>query len=361
MSESGYGGVPSTSQPKPRTLIDLFDLILRHLRLIFAVAVILSLAAATQVLLKPPVYTSSASFLPQASSNSQSALSGVASQLGLVTSGDQSGQSPDFYVSLLQQQSMLVRVVDARYSLRAAAQPQPLPDILLDEGGSPAERRRRAMDILNTHTTIALNAKIGLVRIVVSSDDPDLSKQIVDNYLRFVNESNRDILRQRATEEARFIDDRLAATRSELFAAEDRLQFFLQTNRELSNSSELVFQRDRLQRDVQLRQQIYSSLAQAYEQSRLDQVRDTPVITLVERPFAPQFPDSRHVGVRVILAALLGGLIGILIARLSELVYAEDGSLAPSGEFQRLLTRLRRRIMSARGAAAAASRRDKAI
>ena len=331
--------------------MDLFDLILRHARLVLGLMLFVVVATAATVMLKPAVFTSSASFLPQASSNSQSALSGVAAQLGIVTGGDQSGQSPDFYVSLLQQGSMLERVVQSRYSLRGHIQPVSLVDILVDSSGSPAERKRSAINILKRETAISVNSKIGLVEIAVSTPDASLSKQMVDNYLRFVNEANRDILRQRAAEEARFIDDRLATTRAELFAAEDRLQSFLQTNREVSTSSELIFQRDRLQREVELRQQIYSSLAQAYEQSRLDQVRDTPVITLVEQPVAPQLPDSRHLASRLLLAALLGAMVGLLLAWLSEFAASNEGGTADAGEFRRLVGGISRRTSRRRGLA----------
>lgn len=329
-------------------MIGLFDLVLRHARLVFGLAIILAVETGVALLLGPRVYTSSASFLPQSSSNAPSALSGVASELGITVSGDQSGQSPDFYVALLHQQSMLRRLVDSRYSIRGRLQPLTLTDILAAPSGSPALRRRSAINSLRNQTRIALNIKIGLVQIAVSSRDPQLSKQIADNYLRFVNDANREILRQRATEEGRFIDDRLAATRAELYAAEDRLQSFLRTNREFGNVGELVFQRDRLQRDVQLRQQIYSSLAQAYEQSRLDQVRDTPVITLVEQPTVPEFPDSRHLGVKVILAALVGGLIGILIAWSFEFTESNERGVGSRGEFRRLLARLSRMTSSRR-------------
>jgi uncharacterized protein involved in exopolysaccharide biosynthesis len=235
---------------------------------------------------------------------------------------------------------MLGQVVDSRYSVPGHIQNVPLTDILVGAGGSPAARRRNAMNVLDRQTRIALNSKIGLVEIAVSSPDASLSKQIVDSYLRFVNETNREILRQRATEEARFIDERLAAARAELFAAEDRLQSFLHTNRDFSTTGELIFQRDRLQRDVQLRQQMYLSLSQAYEQSRLDQVRDTPVITLVEQATVPPFPDSRHLATKLGLAALLGVLLGILLAWLSEFAYAEEADLANAGESRRLLARI---------------------
>jgi len=145
-----------------------------------------------------------------------------------------------------------------------------------------------------------------------------LAQQIVENLFRYVNELNLDMRRQRAADEARFIDERLGTARSELYAAEDRLQTFLRSNRDLGSVAEGTFQRERLEREVEMRQQIFTSLSLAYEQSRLDEVRNTAVISIVERPTAPLFPNSRHVGVKAILAAGIGALIGLALGWLVE-------------------------------------------
>jgi uncharacterized protein involved in exopolysaccharide biosynthesis len=48
-------------------------------------------------------------------------------------------------------------------------------------------------------------------------------------------------------------------------------------------------------------------LAQAYEQARIEEVRDTPVITVIEAPMLPARPDPRPFG-RAIAAGLLCAL-----------------------------------------------------
>src|SRR5262249_39127465 len=74
------------------------------------------------------------------------------------------------------------------------------------------------------------------------------------------------------------------------------------------------FEYDRLLRAVTMQQQVYSSLAQAFEQARIDEVRNTPVLTLVDPPNLPAEPDRRWLLAKALLAALLGAMIGALVA-----------------------------------------------
>ena len=59
---------------------------------------------------------------------------------------------------------------------------------------------------------------------------------------------------------------------------------------------------------VDLQQQVFASLAQAYEQARIEEVRSTPVITVVTPPES----RIRHEGREWILYPLIGLSIGLL-------------------------------------------------
>lgn len=63
-----------------------------------------------------------------------------------------------------------------------------------------------------------------------------------------------------------------------------------------------------------MQQQVFTSLNQAYEQTRIDEVRDSPVITVVERPEVPVLPDRRRLMLKGILALMVGGMLGIFVA-----------------------------------------------
>ena len=97
------------------------------------------------------------------------------------------------------------------------------------------------------------------------------------------------------------------------------MQDFMQANRQWDNSPDLQFQHDRLQRDITLRQQVYTTLVQSFEQARIAEVRDTPVITVLQEPFFPPPDDDRLLLVGA-LGVVLGGLAGIVLAFVVEAV-----------------------------------------
>jgi uncharacterized protein involved in exopolysaccharide biosynthesis len=61
---------------------------------------------------------------------------------------------------------------------------------------------------------------------------------------------------------------------------------------------------------VDLRQQVYTSLAQSYESARLEEVRNTPVTTVISRP------EGSAVNLRppLVLNLFLGLLLGVALA-----------------------------------------------
>jgi uncharacterized protein involved in exopolysaccharide biosynthesis len=116
----------------------------------------------------------------------------------------------------------------------------------------------------------------------------------------------------------------------------------MQRNRDYRNSPELSFQQDRLSRAVSMEQQVYNSLAEAYEQAKLEEVRDTPVLTVVEAPMPPVRPDSRGVIKKGLAGLLVGGVIGVLMAFLREAAARLNSQSQPEvGEFRRLALGLR--------------------
>jgi uncharacterized protein involved in exopolysaccharide biosynthesis len=76
----------------------------------------------------------------------------------------------------------------------------------------------------------------------------------------------------------------------------------------------LLFQHDRLQRAVTMRQDVYTSLVQALDNARLDEMRNTPLLTVLETPRARANPDRRYLLLKGALALLLGGILGAGLA-----------------------------------------------
>ena len=113
------------------------------------------------------------------------------------------------------------------------------------------------------------------------------------------------------------------------------MQEFLQANRRFEDSPELTFQRERLQREISRQQQVYTALAQSFEQARIAEVRDTPVITVLQSPFLPPGPDDRSLLLAVALGVVLGGMAGVVLAFVVEAVRRPAPGDPAREDFQR--------------------------
>jgi hypothetical protein len=67
---------------------------------------------------------------------------------------------------------------------------------------------------------------------------------------------------------------------------------------------------------------LYAAFSDTYEKARLDEIRDTPVITVVGRPEVAVRPDSRGVVVRTVFGLVGGLVLGLLVASLREALAA---------------------------------------
>ena len=110
--------------------------------------------------------------------------------------------------------------------------------------------------------------------------------------LDLLDSFNLETRQPQAASERRFVEERLGQAKDELLDAEDRLLTFLNQNREFQNSSQLSFEHDRLLREVRLRQDVVTSLTESHEQARIEEVRNTPVITIVQAPELPALPTD---------------------------------------------------------------------
>ena len=311
---------PMAETPRPdTTLIRVLNLFLRYRTTMWSVPI--GLAAIVVVLgtLPPTMYTANAAFIPEAPTSTRSALSGLASQFGLAINPDEPGQSPAFYADLLTSRELLEAVAESTYRVTTPEGPRSatLIELLGIRVNSPALALNVAVRRLQKVTMVGRARETGVVTVAVRAPWPELAEQIVQRMLSLLNEFNLERRQSRAKQERRFLETRQKEAQDSLAAAEDRLRSFLQRNVEYLGSVELRFEQDRIARDVALRQALFTSLSQAYDQARVDEVRDTPVVTVIEHPELPVRPDPRHRLQNGLVAMLFGLLVagGVVLLR----------------------------------------------
>ncbi len=256
---------------------------------------------------RPKLYTSSAAFVPQ-TKPSFSALAGLASQLGVSAPAGEADQSSQFYVELLRSRTVLWAVATANYS--RGSETGTLLKLYGVSNRPPFEQQDAIIHRLNAEISSTLSRQTGVILLRVTSPDPSISQQIAQHVIEQVNVFNARTRQTQAVQERTFSEARLTQMRGELQSAENRLQFFLQGNRDFRTSPKLSFEADRLGREVAEKQEVVTSLAQLYERSRMEEVRERSLITVIDAPSRPSRANPRGIVKELAVALLMGAIFG---------------------------------------------------
>lgn len=303
----------TTSEPSPFEWGALLARLRARRRLVIGMATVGICCGVIWWALTPRTWTANARFVPQVRRGAQSQpLNAITAQLGIsVPSGD-AMNSPQFYADLVLSREVLRAVLAGRVAVSGEDSVALLT--LVQRWKKPSISQDDALQYLADAVGSAVAPRTGVVSVTVTLRDRKAAVSGLNAILAELDRYNRDRRRSQSTAERRFTEERLVEARQDLRDAEDRLQAFLQRNREVVSSANARFDRDRLDRDLMEKQSIYSSMSQANQQSRIEEVRDTPLLTIVEAPDARERGNSRGSVQRVGVSLLTGTLLGIGLA-----------------------------------------------
>ena len=222
-----------------------------------------------------------------------------------------------------------------------------MPEILrVSPYGDTRPEEEAARVLRDEVVSVVTSRQSGVVTITARTRWPEVSTHVVRAIVDRVNSFNVNARQSRAKNERQFLEGRLGVARDSLKAAEADLVAFLENNRVTRDSPLLQMRLDGFRQAVALREGVVASLAQAYEQVRLREVRDVPVISVIEPPSPPARPDRRLLIYKATLGLLLGSLIGLIIGLGREIAAAgrsagQQDFLAAEGEWQALVRDVR--------------------
>lgn len=305
---------PETASAAGLSLVAIANALLRRRWVLLGLASALALITATSKLLTPRTYSVMSSFIIENKDGGGAA--GLAAQLGVEVGGVDVTKSPEFYVGLLKTPDVQARLADTSFITSVNPKPRSLAEIWDISAPTPAVTKDEVLKKLQKVISSAVGMKLDVVQVTVTTEDPLLSKQLAEAALAQVNWFNLKTRQSRASAERRFTELRMIELQGELGVAEQALQRFNETNRQQFLSPALETEKARLERKVALVQQTYTTLAQAFERSRIEEVRDTPLITVIRRPALPVRADPRGLVSATVLMfflGLIGGVIAVLV------------------------------------------------
>lgn len=323
------------------------NVLLSHWRAVVGLPVAAAVLAAGISLIIRPVYTATTSFVPESGSQGgiPGGLTGLAGQLGISLSVEASS-SPRFYADVVRSRGILERVLLARYPDPRSSQVPPdsatLLDILEGREANVTSRLPRAVSTLAGMVSTRVDNQTNVIRLSVDSRYPALAAQVANQLVSGLNEFNAQTRQSQARQRRRFAEARLAEAERDLGNAEQELRGFYERNRTWAQSPQLTFDEGRLRRQVEIRQEVYLTLRREFETARIQEVNETPVITVIDAAVPPRERSKPRRRPMVIVALVLGGLAGVFWA--SGIEYMRRMQQQEVDEYQRfrqLVQRLR--------------------
>lgn len=339
--------------------VAVLNVALRHARILILVPLLAMTLAAVLAIMGGSRYLAESTFKPETpQAPSGGGFFSVAAQLGMDMSSLTRGDGIDYYARLVQSREVLSEAVRTEYRLSGesresggtgesrgsgeSGESSGGREVTLLEhygvkGETEQERVFQAVQQLRDVMGVTVDQAAGVITLTTEARDPELAVQVNARLLELLNQFNLEKRQSQARAERAFVEAQTEAASNELEAAEERLAEFMTTNRRYQASPELGTEAERLQRRVDFRQQVYTSLAQSYEQARLDEVRNTPVFTVLDRPEG----SARQVG-GVLSTMLMGLVLGVVLAGFIVflLEYTRAQRVKHPGEFRELESRM---------------------
>jgi uncharacterized protein involved in exopolysaccharide biosynthesis len=338
-------------------LLELVNVLLKRWRIIVGLPILGAVIAAAVSFVVPKTYTATTTFVPEARRQPRlpASLAGLAGQLGFSLGGEAT-ESPRFYADVVRSREVLERILLSQYvnpdRLADNADSTTLLRILRVDGRDAADSLHEGVKELEDLVSARVSAQTNIVRLSVDARYPDLAAAVANRLVEYLNDFNAKTRQSQARERRRFIEGRLDDGQGELRTAEESLRAFYERNRSWQQSPQLVFEEGRLRRQVDIRQEVYLTLSREYETARIEEVNDTPVITVIDRASPPQEKSSPKRTLLVSVSFLLGVIVAAFWAVSAESFdRAKVRDVGDYEEFSGLVARLRhdlRRLFTGR-------------
>jgi len=167
------------------------------------------------------------------------------------------------------------------------------------------------VDRLRKVVGVELDERGNVFTISVPLSSRSMALAAIEKSVALITNFDTHVLRLQASESRRFVEERTDSARADLLQAEDSLTRFLAHNRTYDQSPALTIQYQRLQRLVALKQDVYLTLSRNLEEARIQEVKEAPLLTVVDPPrvrWRRSEPNRRN----VVALFLAGGIILIL-------------------------------------------------
>jgi uncharacterized protein involved in exopolysaccharide biosynthesis len=286
--------------------------------------------------------------LPENKMGNLGGLAGLASQFGVnVPMGATADlSSPSLYPELLRSRTFAEKILDKEFYLDKYGKKLSLLAILTHGDEAPKVGQDRlianAVNKLNDEILVFdQDPKSTFSVIKVTAEDPIFAKELADVVLAELEALNRYFKSETVSEKNTFIENRIASVEGDLEASEQALKDFNERNRQISSPA-LQLGQERLERDVEVQKGIYLTLKQQLELAKIEEVQETSVVQVLDRPTVAFNPSNKNLVLSVILSFILGSGLGVMIGFIRS--YLDNNDMEERKKLRRTKHFLKKKI-----------------
>jgi len=152
----------------------------------------------------------------------------------------------------------------------------------------------------------------GLIVISVLMEESELAADIANFIALYIKKYISEVMLIHSSRHREFIEERLSDSKIELSISEEELTEFRSKHPIAMDTPDLQLQRGRLLRNVEVNQQVYVTLREQYEVARIDELKEIPVINILDQGEASSTPEKPKKMLIVLLAFISSFLLSSL-------------------------------------------------
>ncbi len=312
-----------TNDPDPRELnqfniddddeinfIEILETIWSGRWLIVAVTGLVSILSVFYVLSLTPTYTASVTILPDSDPSGRGRLAGLAAMAGVDIGGEVS--DVQLYPDIIKSESVLRDVIYKKYDTGKFDRPVNLIEYWEIEEETPAKEFESVFKRLRENViSVNVSRDTRLITLSVETEEPELSSDIANSIADQLDAYMITKRRTRATEQRDWVERRLKEVESDLEAAEEALRDFRERNVRIADSPRLLLEQQRLMREVEVNNAVFVELKKQYESVRIQEIRDMPVVQVLDYARVPVERSGPQRKRTVILWFFLGAALSV--------------------------------------------------
>jgi hypothetical protein len=265
--------------------------------------------------LSPLRYTATATILPQEQERGGAGIIGVlASQSGLSLGGGT--RSEEIFGKIAESRTALLPLIERRWRHREHAEPVSLYEVFGIDAGETADERRvtqeRLLGVLRRKVIgFERDPSTGFMALrITMPGDPQLAADVANALIGVLEEFNDKGRFSRASNQRTMIEERLVEVEQDLEESSAALSAFLENNRAYASSPALSMEYARLEREVSADGLVWQELKRQLEVARIDEMRNTVTVDVLDEAVAPIRPDRYG----ILFTVFVGGIIGCILA-----------------------------------------------